>query len=390
MRRFQQMILATGVLALLAAVPAMAQETLKIGVLTTLSGAGAVWGQAMLHAAELAADDVNSAGGLQVADKRYKVVLIPYDDKYLPNEAVTAANRLVFEDHVKYMVGPMPSASVVAVLPLTEKNKVLTINQGFTPKALGPEKPFTFRPVLTTVEFSQPQIDWIVKMKGVKKVGGLFPNDETGQQIAHDVDVAYTKAGARLTSKEFFERERVDFVPLLTRILASGVDAIELDGNAPTTAGLIVKQAREVGYTGLIVRTGGPATQEIVAVAGKEAAEGVYVHTPIDPMLPSLAKHIERYTKKYNEPMNGFSPFWYDGVHMLFEAMQKAGTVTDTDKVRVAYEQIPSYTGVLGRLTWTGKEVYGINHQISAPFYVGQIKGGVEVIMARCTVVSCN
>jgi len=177
---------------------------------------------------------------------------------------------------------------------------------------------------------------------------------------------------------------------LLTRIMASGVDAIELDGNSPTTAGLIVKQAREIGYTGLIIRTGGPATQEIVNVAGKDAAEGLIVHTPIDPQLASLKGYIDRYETKYKQPMNGFSPFFYDGVHMLFRAMQKAGTVNDTDKVRAALEEIDEYDGVLGKLRWTGKEVYGINHQVDAPFYVAEVKNGEEVIIARCTVAGCE
>jgi len=172
----------------LAATTAQAQqETLKIGALVTLSGAGAAWGQGMLHAAELAADDANAQGGLEVAGKRYKVEVIPYDDKYQANEAVTVANRLVFEDKVKYIIGPVGSAPVLAIQPITEKNGVIVMTLGFTPKALGADKPYTFRPNVTTAEVSQPQIDWAVKSLGIKKVGALFPNDETGQAIAKDL-----------------------------------------------------------------------------------------------------------------------------------------------------------------------------------------------------------
>src|SRR3546814_1090668 len=85
---------------------------------------------------------------------------------------------------------------------------------------------------VTTVEVAQPQVEWLVKAHGVKKVGALFPNDETGQQIAKDLAAAYKRAGAELAATEFFERDRVDFVPLLTRMAARGIDAIELDGNS--------------------------------------------------------------------------------------------------------------------------------------------------------------
>ncbi|MET0335246.1 MAG: ABC transporter substrate-binding protein, partial [Rhizobacter sp.] len=155
--------------ALLAfAGPALAQETLKIGALVTLSGAGAAWGTGMQHAAELAADDVNAKGGLEVAGKKYKVQVIAYDDKYQANEAVTVANRLVFDDKVKYIIGPVGSAPVLAIQPITEKNQVIVMTLGFTAKALGTDKAFTFRPNVTTAEVAGPQIEWVVKTRNVK------------------------------------------------------------------------------------------------------------------------------------------------------------------------------------------------------------------------------
>lgn len=386
--------LATALLCATSAMPLalQAQEAgeLKIGALVTLSGAGAAWGQGMKNAAELAAMQVNKDGGLEVAGKRYKVSVVAYDDKYQANEAVTVANRLVFEDKVKYIIGPVGSAPVLAIQPITEKNKVIVITLGFTSKALQADKPFTFRPNVTTAEVSQPQIDWLVKTQGVKKVGALFPNDETGQQIAEDLKSAYGKAGAEMAAVEFFERDRVDFVPLLTRMTARGINTIELDGNSPTTAGLIVKQAREIGFTGKIVRTGGPATQEIVNVASAESAEGMFVHTPINPELASTKAYADLYAANYKHAMNGFSPAFYDGTNMLFEAMRRAGSVTDTEAISKEMAALKDFNGALGTLNWTGQQAYGINHQLNAPFYVAEVKDGKEVIRATCNVDRCE
>jgi branched-chain amino acid transport system substrate-binding protein len=367
-----------------------AQNTLTLGALVTLSGPGAAWGQGMKNAAELAADKVNQAGGLDAGGKKYQVKIVAYDEKYQANEAMTAVNRLVFEDKVKFIIGPVGSASVLAIQPVTEKNKVMVMTLGFTIKALTPQNLYTFRPNATTVEISQPQIDWLVKSQGIKKVGVLFPNDETGQQAARDFDPAYKKAGAALSTKEFFERDRVDFVPMLTRMMAQNIDTIELGVNAPATAGMIVKQARELGFDGKIVRTGGPATADIVNVAGKESTEGMFVHTPINPALPSVKAYTDMYAAKYKSPMNGFSPSFYDGTNMLFEAMRRAGTVEDTDKVRAELEKISNFSGALGTLNWTGKSVYGIDHQLNVPFYVAEVKDGKEVIRAACTVAGCK
>lgn len=374
---------------LLAPALGQAQDTLKVGALVTLSGAGAAWGQAMLYAAELAADDVNGKGGLDVGGKRYKIQIIPYDDKYQSNDAVTAANRLISDDKVKYIIGPTGSAPALAVAPISEREKVITMTLGFTAKALSPEKPFSFRPNLTTEETSYPSIEWMVKANKLKKVGALFPNDESGQQISRDLEKAYEKAGASMT-KDFFDRQRVDMVPLLTRMLAAGIDAIELDGNSPATAGLMVKQARELGFKGLIVRNGGPATPEIVAVAGKSATEGMLVGSLTDPSNQAIATYAKRYQDKYKKNMNGFSPAFYDATHMLFTAMQKAGTVSDSDKVRVALEQIKDYSGIQGTLNWGGKAKYGIDHQIEAPFFISEVKDGQEIIRARCSVTACE
>lgn len=377
-------------LASAAAVSAHAQDALKIGVLASLSGPGAPWGQAILYGTQFAADDVNAKGGLQVGDKTYKIELVPYDDKYQASEAVTAANRLIFEDKVKFIMGPMGGATALAIGPTVEKHGVLTTTMAFTPLALGPNKPLTFRPVLTTSETAGVQVAWAVKKYGLKKVGGLFPNDETGQKIVVDLESAYARAGVPLAAKEMFERDRLDMVPLLTRLMAQGVDAIDLDGNAPATAGLIVKQARELGFKGLIIRSGGPATPEIVKVAGTQATEGMVVYAPIDPGNKAVAQYAERYLKAHNKPMNGFSPSYYDSANMLFQAIAKAGTITDTKKVADALAAMHDYQGILGTLNWTGEQAYGIDRQVNMPFYVAEVHAGKEKIVAQCTLTACQ
>jgi len=375
---------------LAAAGAANAQETLKIGAVLALSGPGAAWGQGMQYAAQFAADDVNAKGGLEVDGKKYKVEIIAYDDKYQANEAVTAVNRLIFEDKVRYVIGPTGSAPALAIQPVTEKNKVIIMTLAFTAKAMGPDKPYTFRPVLTTVETAGPQVAWLSKALGIKKVGGLFVSDESGQQQHEWLSKAYKDAGIPLAASEFFDRDRVDMMPLITRLMAKGVEAIELNGISPTTAGLIAKQARELGFKGRFIRSGGPATAEIVNVAGAKTVEGMIVYTQFDPDDPKVKTYATRYSDKYNKPMNGFSPSFYDGTHMLFEAMAKAGTVTDTDKVRAALESIKDYPGVLGNTSWAGQETYGINHQVDTPFYLSEVVAGKEVIRARCTMAGCE
>jgi len=258
----------------------------------------------------------------------------------------------------------------------------------FTPKALSPQLPFSFRPAITTAEFTGPQLAWLGKTLALKRVRALEPNDETGQSVAASQKEAYAAIGVNLEA-DFFERERVDFIPILTRALAQA-DALEIGGNSPTTAGLLVKQARELGYKGPILVTGGDVTAELVKVAGKQAAEGVYVHLPIDLSKRETADYIKAFEGKFKQPANGHNLFIYSGLQMLTAAMQKAGTVDDTAKVAKELEALSSFPTVLGSASWTGEKRYGVNHQIDVPFYVGQIKDGVATKVATCNVSACN
>jgi branched-chain amino acid transport system substrate-binding protein len=365
-------------------------QTLKLGVLATLSGAGTAWGMAMQGAAELAAEDVNSKGGLEVGGKKYKVEIVAYDDHYKAADALTAFNRMVFDDGIKFVVGPLGSAPALALLPVSTENKILTMTMAFTPKALSAEYKYSFRPVIPSDVFSDPQVKWVVEKLGAKRIGGLFPNDESGQQVGAANEAGYVAVGAKFVAKEFFERERVDFVPLLTRVLAQNIDAFELNGNSPQTAGLLVKQLRELGFKGPIIRTGGDATADLLKIAGKEATENVYVHQSINPDSASIQEYTKRFEAKYKIPLNAFSPFFYANVQMLFAAMQKAGTVTDADKVRQAMLGLKDFDSVLGKVNWMGEAQWKSNQQLEAPFYVAVIKGGAAHVVAKCTPKLCQ
>jgi branched-chain amino acid transport system substrate-binding protein len=386
--KMKSLAVALGCAASALVQPALAQDTLKIGVIAVLSGPGQPWGQALQRAAELAADDVNK-DGLEVGGKRYQVKVISYDSKYRPDEAMSAANRLILQDGVKFILGPVGSSEAVATQALTTSNKVVTLTNGWSPRVLSASLPYQFRMTASTDEFATPLMTWVSQRLKLKKIGGLFPNDELGQQASKEVTSVYGKLGAE-TVVELFERNRVDFVPLLTRLMNQGIEAIDLDGNAPATAGLIVKQARGIGFKGAILRSGGPAEQEILQVAGKEAAEGIYLYSPINPVDPAIAGFLDKYRAKYNSEVNGFAPAFYDSARMLLEAIHRAGSVTDTVAVTGALEKLQDFPGIQGKLNWTGKNAYGLDHQIASAFYVMQLRDGKSVAVAKCSYTTCS
>ncbi len=367
-----------------ASAPGAAKKgELKIGFISALSGAGIGWGMGMLGGLELAAEDVNKKGGVVIGDTTYTIKVIPYDDKYAGPPAVQAAQRLISEDGVNIIVGPLGSVSMLAIADVTESNKVLVLSNSYTMKALSPKKPYTFRLTPTTAEFSGPLIQWVSRNSpNLKTVGIISPNDETGKEVMGANERGYAKTDIKVVAREFYERGTQDFVPIITKLLAAKPDILDLDGSPPADCGAIVKQARQLGYKGQILKAGGPGTAEIIRVAGADNAEGMIYYSSWDPNDPKIKDLMARFEAKYKMPYNSLGIFFYEGGHMLFKAMQEART-SSSDGLKAYLESHPEYHGLLGRYVWGGEADYGIKHQWIAPFYVGQVQKGKEVMLTK-------
>ena len=120
-------------------------EILKIGNMGAFSGKYALWGIPMSRGVELMADKINAEGGIKVGGKVYHIKLIPADTKTTVEGAVAQANKLIFNDKVKFIFGPTMSSGALAFQPITRKNKVILMPWCYTPKVLGSDKPYTFR-----------------------------------------------------------------------------------------------------------------------------------------------------------------------------------------------------------------------------------------------------
>ncbi|MGP1675722.1 MAG: ABC transporter substrate-binding protein [Burkholderiales bacterium] len=367
-----------------AAAVAAQTDTLKIGVVSALSGPGSEWGLAQDGAAKIVAMEVNAKGGLKVGNKTYKIEVISYDDQYKAALAVSAVTRLIEQDKVKLVVGPMGSASTVAVKPLYENNKILAIIGAYTEKVFDKDTKYMFRLFPTTIEYGTQIVGWLKKNRpGLKTVAELEANDETGWASQRLLKGYYENEGYKFVASELFERNTKDFQPLLTRILATKPDIIELGSIPSATAGLVARQARELGFKGQFVKIGGPGVPQFVAAAGKEAAEGVIGYTAAD-VTKKYYKDLEaKYAQVLKPPMGEFVVYFYDGVNMLMNAIQKAGTVSDTDKIAAALEKETPYQGVQGAIRWGGMKQYGVNHQILTPTFIGMIKDGKQDIVGR-------
>ena len=352
-------------------------QTIKIGVIAPLTGPAASFGLATAGGPRIVAADINAKGGLDVGGKKYKVEVIAYDDQYKAADAVAAYNRLTRQDGVKYIF-VMTSGSTVAIKQSAEDDGIIAFTSGVTPKAFDEKTKYMFRLYSPPSYFLEPLTDWMRSNLKERRLAIVNPNDETGWAQTEASVKVYKKAGYEVVGTELYERSAKDFAPLLTKVLSFKPEIIDLSGSAPGTAGLIVRQARELGFKGVFTQTGVGGPKEIVGAAGKEAAEGTIQMLYADPATPGWQRVVAEYKKTNNgqEPHTFLVPF-FDATSVLLRAIQKAGDVNDTAKVVAAFDQVGTVKSLHGDdLTMGGKSVLGIDHQIMTVNYIGVIKNG--------------
>jgi branched-chain amino acid transport system substrate-binding protein len=375
----------TAALMVAALDPAQAQETLKIGGVGPLSGGGTAWGLAAQRGMEIAIEEINGAGGVKAEGKTYKLQLVMYDDQYTGAGGKAAAERLVNQDNVKFIIGPVGSPPALGVISVTNPAKVIALTNGYAPQILknDTKDPYNFRIYPTNIEFGPPLIKWLKEnAPEVKKVGMLAPNDAVGQSVAGALAEDYRKQGFEV-SLELFERGIKEFTPLILRMMAQKVDAFEFDGNSPGDAGLMLKQIRQAGFKGKVIQIGGPGSDEIIEIAGP-AAEGFLSYGVFDWDTPAGKKLRPIYEQKYGKGIiNQFMPAFYHTVFLLVDAIKRADS-TDTAKVRDALDAMNGFdAGVYGPVKWAGKESYGVNRQLMFTYYLSEVKGGKLVTKAK-------
>lgn len=375
----------TAVLAVMG--QAHAQEELKIGAIGPLSGGGTAWGLAVQRGTQMAIDEVASAGGLKVGGKTYMLKMVMLDDQFTAAGGRLAADRLVNAEKVKFIIGPIGSAPVLAAIPVTTPAQVLVFSNGFAPAILKNEakSPYNFRGAISTTEYGPAMVKWLRQNHpNVKKVGLIAPNDATGQAAVPQLTQYYKAAGLEVWS-EFFDRGSKEFTPLLTRMMAQNVDLFDLSINSPGDGGLMVKQVRQGGYKGLVWQAGGPSVDEIIEIAGP-LAEGFLSFNTFDFSTPQAQSFVKAYRAKWGDSIiNGQTPIWYNATKNLLEAMRRAGS-TDVTKVRDALEKLEGYdAGLFGPVVWGGMADYGVAHQLLLKFWITEVKGGKGVTRAALT-----
>ena len=381
------LVVLTFALAVVGTGPAPAAEkTLAIGLLGPLSGGAASYGVELQRGAEMRADEINKAGGLKIGGDVYKIKLVAYDHKAQAADAATATNKLVFQDKVKYIIGNAVGATCNAAQTITEPNKVMFGFVCWGTANLAPEKPYSFRSMLSQWELAEPFYRWVKEHHPkVKRVAVISPNDTSGKDTNTAVVKALKGLAFEVTSDEYYERGTKDFYPVLTKMLAQKPDMIDVAAAPAGEAGLILKQAMELGFKGAKGWTAGTNPFTIIGVAGRDAAEGVWspanINVKSEHVNSAVRKFGEAYEKRYGEVPGVIAVANYAAFDVFTQAMQRAGSA-ETDRVLEVLTK-ERFETVWGPLVIGGKETYGIDRQFLYPLVISEVRGGEIVDLAQ-------
>lgn len=346
-------------------------DTIKIGVNLELSGGVAAYGNAEKNGVELAVEQINADGGILGK----KVKLVVKDNKSDNNEAATVAANLVTNDKVVAVVGPATSGAMKTVIPNMTKAKVPVI----TPSATDDSVTLQGKKVQDYVFRScfQDSFQGIILAKyatenlKADKVAILADNSS-------DYAIGLTKAfkseyKGDIVFEENFTQDDKDFQAILTKLKGKDFDAIYVPGYY-TQAGLIIKQARELGIDKPIIGADGFGDEKMVQTAGAANVNNVFYSAHFSTQAPANDKvqpFIDAYKKKYNEEPSAFNALAYDSVYMIKQAIEDQKSA-DSAAITKGLANLKDFEGVTGSITMDK------NHNPEKSLVVLGLTGGKE------------
>jgi branched-chain amino acid transport system substrate-binding protein len=308
----------------------------------------------------------------------------------LGSEAATCATKLVYDESIHYVVGPIGTTEAVA--PIMTQGKTFYSVISTPKKNSGPQFPYAlFGPA--------PECTWVSTFweqayqahPEIKTVGILADTSSSGEGYLPCAQVAHASHGTEMIHVGRYQRLSTEYYPVLTPMVAKNPDAISMEGSSAGDIDLIVKQARELGYKGLLISDTRGETSKTVEIAGLRATEGFITNAPDY----SSALYSESVRKLYAEfqqrypgmPLPVTTYLAYGSVWLYVQAIEKASSI-DPDMVVKVFDDPNFEFEFFGTQTKLGGfETYGIRRCVQTEVCYAEVINGVSVMKSHKSVV---
>ncbi len=342
-------ILVIAALLLTACGGAAAPKELKLAVLAPLSGPVPTFGEMTRDGALLAIEQWNAKNGVL----GMTIVPIVEDSQCTPDPAVNAANKVINQDKVHYIIGEVCSKASIPISEIANAAKVIQIsptstNPSVTVDGNGVTKAYIFRACF--IDPFQGQVAAKFALETLKAKTAFIMSDQANDYVkglAEFFEKSFVAAGGTIVGKESYTANDTDFSAIMAKIADAKPDLVYLP-DYYNIVNLATKQAKEKGITAPFMGGDGWDSADL----DKAAADGGYFtnhYSPDDPR-PEVQDFRKAFEAKYNKTPDALAALAYDATNLMLEAIKAAG-VDNTDKVKAAVEAI-TFKGVSGTITF--------------------------------------
>lgn len=325
-----------------APAPAVAQgtETVKIGVVLSLSGPAAVFGLPERNAIMAIEKEIAAAGGV----KGRKLELVFFDDKTNPTEAARGVTQLINDEKVVAIIGPGTGGTILAAGPIAERLKVPLLGPAGTVAVTAKTNsfaPWVFRVAINDMVGVQALLENAVK-KGAKRVGIIHQEDAYGKFGAEYTQKLSAELGFTVAETVSAAYTATDLTSQATRLRNANVDAVFIQMSISSLGSAFLKAANDVGLKVPFFANSGLAQKSFIDAAGP-LGEGVHVlsigNLPYDPTPPEQ-KLAALLKKNGNEPQGWGEIIGSNGLMTVVAALKAADGPLTGEKMRDTIESL--------------------------------------------------
>jgi branched-chain amino acid transport system substrate-binding protein len=326
---------------------------IKIAVVDARSGQLSSLGDWEWKGAKLAVDEWNKKGGI---DGR-KIQIKSFDDQGDPTTGTNLARKIAGEKYIA-MIGTAESAVTIAMAPVLKQSEIPNITSGQADALVEQKSEFLFLNGPTSTTYDTTLAKYLIQDKGYQRIAMITNNGSFGKG-EHD---AFTKAagdlGVKALTDQVVTTDQKDFSAALTAIRSKKPQVVFI-GSEEVEAGLIVKQARDLGITAPFAGAAPQGTPVFIDTAGTAAVEGTIVSSPYlsNDSSPAAQKFAAAYQAAYGEEAELHGAKAYDGANILLTALKSSKVATGkelADAIRAT-----RYDGLLGQFRY-GENGVGI------------------------------
>jgi len=351
--------------------PAAESGPIKIGVIVPLTGDAAQWGIPPRNGAQLAADEINAAGGVNGR----KIELLIEDGKCDPQTAVTAFNSLRARYNVEVVLGEVGSSATLAIAPIAEREHVALISPASTNPKITDAGDFIFRVIPSDALRGKVFAEYLHDDLKLNRVAILYINNEGGVGNRDSFKARFTELGGKVIADEAYAQDANDVRSQLTKIKASDAEALMVV-SYPRDTVIVMKQAKELNLgKPLYFQTEAVEDSNVLREAGS-TAEGVAYILPAPAEGEAADRFAKAYEKRFGKKSEIFAAEAYDIIQLI------AAAIGANPKASVTGEMIRDYLyGVKGRASASGTITFDQNGDVVKPMAIKRIKDGTPVVV---------